>query len=470
MLIRKLALGLSLGALLGGAALLVACPASLDARCDEGACGPAVTSNESGAGEAGSAIPTDDCFTTPTSAQCLGDATALFVSPTGNDQSPGTRSQPFLTLAGALSKIDAQHPRIYICTGTYPEDVTLSAIKDITIFGGFRCDNWQAEESQPTFGASPTALRITDSSGVGIANVTFRATDATAPGGSSIGALVVRSALTFRGVGFRAGNGRAGDGGVTTNYVLDAAAPGSADGSRVVVVCPGGQETAGGAGGIGGRAGESGTPNGGDGGALAVACSSAGANGFDGTQPATPTAGASAASVGALVPDGWIPGSGTRGADGPPGGGGGGGAGIGGQGSGGGAGGCGGAGGGAGSGGGASIAVASYNSSVVLTDCTLTASSAGNGGRGAAGQAGVSPGGKKGASLDGCGGGVGGSGATGATGGSGAGGISVGIAYTQSPPMIDEPTRRRIIVGDAGAAGSTGGQSGLSDLFYPPIP
>ncbi len=134
-------------------------------------------------------------------------------------------------------------------------------------------------------------------------------------------------------------------------------------------------------------------------------------------------------------------------------------------------GGCGGGGGQGGPGGGASIALLSFQSSIALADCTLTAGAAGNGGAGSTGeggQAGGSPGNGSGAGAGvGCPGGAGGAGAGGNGGQGGPGGLSLGIGYVGTPPTIDgavvtqASTHSGITIGAAGAGGA-GGLRGAS--------
>ena len=158
---------------------------------------------------------------TPDDPKCLDEATALFVSITGDDAAAdGTRSKPFATLAAALSQVTPTKRRIYVCDGTYPEDVRLTASHaGVSLLGGFTCD-WSVSTDKPRFGVSPLALEVDGAAGVAIANIVFQAADATEPGASSIAAFVNASEVTFKGVSLLAGNGMNGADGVLVPFNL----------------------------------------------------------------------------------------------------------------------------------------------------------------------------------------------------------------------------------------------------------
>lgn len=200
----------------------------------------------------------------------------------------------------------------------------------------------------------------------------------------------------------------------------------------------------------------------------------AGCQGNPGANGTPGPAGTAAPVYGMLGPSGWTPSTGGNGQGGGAGQGGGGGSGFGLSngasgwtlypGCGGAAGGCGGAGGTGGRGGGASIALATIDSAVVLSSCTLRAARAGNGGPGGSGQGGQ-PGGNSssngGAGVP-CPGGAGGGGAGGSGGAGGTAGLSAGILYTGSAPMFDPATV--IVHGLAGSPGQpgAGGAAGVT--------
>ena len=176
----------SLAMLCGLGWLVVACPASLDDRCADGACVSAATRREGGVmdGEAAADGPvTDPCVENPTALPCLDETTALFVSnPNGSDLDPaaGSRKVPLKTINAALAKIDANRRRIYVCEGAYLEDIVLNASHSaLSIFGGVDCA-WNAKEgAKPIIGASANPLKIEGTAALAIGDIAVVAKGAT---------------------------------------------------------------------------------------------------------------------------------------------------------------------------------------------------------------------------------------------------------------------------------------------------
>lgn len=458
----------SLALLCGLGWLVMACPASLDDFCADGACAPRATVTEGGGMDADAAADgptTDPCIDAPTAPNCLNDEkTALFVRPTGSDSdlAGGTRSSPFKTINAALAKITSTKRRIYVCDGAYFEDLSLSATHSgVSIFGGIDCAWNPAVASKPVIGATANPLKIDGAARVAIQDVAVVAKDAAT--GSSIAAFVVASDVSFKRVRLVAGTAAKGDVGVRTDYALPNdlnGVDGVMGGGQKLVACPGGTQTIGGKGGLSGVDGETGSPGPDNKGTVAQCLSSTG--GSNGAPGASPAAAPGATTPGELTAQGWRPSAGENGMNAGPGQGGGGGAGLGtGTGGGGGAGGCGGVGGGGGKGAGASLALVSFQSTIQLSDSVLQAKNGGPGGAGASGQAGTSVGGAGGNRTGGttaCNGGAGGAGGTGAAGGGGAGGISIGVLSKGSKPVMDDATLKAIVFGDKGAPGSAAGE------------
>lgn len=462
MMITPARTALSSLALLGLALALAACPATLDDRCAEGACDPR-TSGEGGADvigtDGGPDAPTDPCIENPTDAKCLDESTSLFVSnPKGNDQdATGTRDKPFKTLGAALAKIETNKRRIYVCEGTYPEDVTLTAAHaSVSIFGGVDCAWASAPAAKPVFGASANPFRVEGTKALALADVTIQAADAAT--GSSIAFFVNGGEVTLRRANLVAGKGADGEPATLvafTNFPLQVdlngnpAPNGTMGGPEKTYKCPGDLSTKGGAGGDIGNPGTTGAPGPANGG-LVSNCSGV----VDGKAGANAPDAAGAARSGELRADGWSAEAGQAGSPGAPGQGGGGGYGNMGAGGSGGAGGCGGAGAPGGKGGGASIALASYLSNVTLSESALTAKDAGRGGAGAIAQDGQTIfgfGGNR--SGNACNGGSGGVGGKGGAGGGGAGGTSAGVAYKGTKPVIDSKTAESTSIGKKGIGG-----------------
>jgi hypothetical protein len=423
----------------------------------------------------GADAPVDPCVNTPTDPKCLDENTALFVSaPNGVDATAtGTQAKPFKTIGAALGKITAAKRRIYVCDGTYAEDLALNTSHSgVSLFGGIDCTFKAVSTNKPVVGASANPVKIDGTMGLAIADIAVQAKDATT--GSSIGIFASGSDVTLSRVRVTAGAGGKGDTGTRTDYTLNSTLTGndgSTGGAAKTVMCPAGDTTTGGKGGPNGFDGDPGTP-GTDNKGTVSGCSMSNTGGANGVVGTTPPAATGAVVLGNLKSTGWLPEPGSDGASGGAGQGGGGGAGLGGgTGGGGGAGGCGGKGGGGGNGGGASVAIASYQTTLRLINAVLVAKDAGAGGAGATGQGGQSPGGSGGAKTSAtpsCQGGNGAAGGSGAPGGGGAGGISVGLLFKGSAPIADDGTKQAIIVGNKGGPGAAVGQmSGVDGIAQP---
>ncbi|HEY1955230.1 MAG TPA: hypothetical protein VGH28_06445 [Polyangiaceae bacterium] len=414
---------------------------------------------------------------------CIDDGIGVFVDATnGNDTGLGTKASPFKTIAKALGAVGAK-PRIYVCAGTYAEDVSLTQTNAVGIFGGLKCADWTYDGSQPVVGKSSLALHADGvTKPIVISDVTFQAAAGANAGDSSIAALVNASTdVTLRRVKLRPGAGKDGAAGTTganwTTVAQDdpsiagksaSGATGGAD--HACSICMDSVNSTGGGGGNGGLAGATGGNNGkpnlsanapDDGAGGASGCKA----GDNGANASAATAAPGAAVVGKLTTAGWVPTPGSDGPNGGPGQGGGGGGGTNlainsGAGAGGGCGGCGGAGGKGGGGGGASIGLAVSASKVTLVACDIVTLAGGAGGAGSSGQDGQL-GGYAGTANGGCAGGVGGTGATGGAGGGGAGGSSVGVLYAGNKPAIDQATN--IVVPASPATKGAGGAAGVND-------
>jgi hypothetical protein len=415
---------------------------------------------------------------------CVDDGIGVFVDTTnGSDTNTGSKASPFKTIAKGIGAAGAK-PRVYVCDGIYPEDVSLTEANAISIYGGLACVAWTYDGNQPTVGTSTLALHVDGATKpVVLSDLAFQAANGVNPGDSSVAAFVNASTqVTLRRVKLRPGTGQAGGPGVTgsnsttvaqsdTSIIGGSATNGTGGPAHACTLCMDSVNSTGGGGGSGGAttqsAGDNGSPNlsgtsptDGKGGAAGCMAGDNGPNG-----PAA-NAALGATAVGKLTSTGWSPAGGESGGNGSPGQGGGGGGGTGsltspGGGAGGGCGGCGGAAGQAGMGGGSSIGLMSVMSTVILASCDILTVAAGNGGSGSAGQPGQLGGYAGKAVSPGCAGGVGGEGGTGGAGGGGAGGLSVGIVWTNTQPTMDQTTN--IVVPSAPATKGTGGLPGTND-------
>jgi CARDB/Protein of unknown function (DUF1565) len=398
-------------------------------------------------------------------------AAAVFVSPTGNDASPGTMARPLRTLAAAVTAADARNKDVYAAAGTYGEELQVAS--RVSVYGGYMA-SWRRSLSTPTriTGAatdSEAALALNITGQTTIQLVTLAPGAPTASGASSYGLRGTHSpGLRIEHTSVIAAPGAAGAAGVD-------GAPGASggNGGDADQVTGGGGIGAGGVSPIGRPGGHGGLPepndfgNRGEPGQATVADPwgrMGGPGGYGGLKGSGHTTGSAgyAGDSGVFRGDGRggasgnaTPGSarwqgrdgeaGQRGSDGH--GGGGGGAGgaddctlcTGAYGGGGGGGGGGGQGGGFGFGGqhgGGSFGIFLVDSAgAVVRDSTVTAANGGAGGRGGTGALGGAGGlgGLGGIPNDsddaspGGAGGLGGAGGRGGSGGGGAGGPSAGI-------------------------------------------
>ncbi|WP_438034858.1 PGRS family protein [Sorangium sp. So ce204] len=438
------------------------------------------------------------------------DTCGIFVASSGNDDNAGTRAEPVATLAEALRRAEEQGRGVYACAETFTEAIELPA--GAKLFGGLDCANgwtWIGETAKTVVAPGEEGIVLTVLRGEGavrIEDVSVRATDARAPGASSIAVLVDGATAELARCELIAGNGADGAEGEDAPSEASAqASPGNAGtnacsdvdgtpgpdttlsgGAQVVNECSGGLSIGGGGGDgnvLNGTGGDIGTPvSAGNGsGGLGESgdgwnCNVGGTNGGAGVgdNGARGDAGVAASGLGALSSSGYTGVSGRAGEPGKPGqgGGGGGGAkggaaicpgampGAGASGGSGGPGGCGGLPGQGGGAGGASIALASVEGKVTLKDCVLKAGDGGKGGAGGdlqpggsgglGGAGGIGVGGSKHA----CAGGHGGQGGNGGPGGGGLGGPSFAIAYRGE--AVKQEGQTMLQPGTPGAGGPGG--------------
>jgi hypothetical protein len=442
---------------------------------------------------------------TPKDAACIiNDAYGVFVAPPASvdgglggsdDTGDGTMAQPFATIGKALLNLNGKS-RVLICSGIYPERVSIDAAHAASLYGGLSCGAglnglaWHytgavaearppvADRAALTISGVTTPLAIED---MGFEAPDTQAQDPSGAGLSSIAAWVNSSTVSFARVVLTAGDGAKGaDGTTLVNYDLSApVAPTPVNTTDPLSqVCPPGAISPPADSTVGGH-GALVAPMGSPGGAYPATVGVPPRDGLggisnygdyafpgdDGADGNPRVAGVAAPSFGTLTSTAWLPAPGGDGSAGTPGQGGGGGGSLpvapgssvsyfGGAG---GTGGCGGGGGAGGKGGGASVALFSIGSTVTLTTCQLASNQAGDGGDGGVGgpgQAG-SPGHVV---LYAGNGGMGGNGAGGSGGAGGTGGISAGIVYQGSKPASDASTMISLSHGTgAGAAGLGGG-------------
>src|SRR6266542_3848654 len=203
--------------------LLVALPLVWEVSgCDSVTCEDLANCAPVGNNDSGSAGADNDggdgagCDSTqsPSESPCVvNDRLGVFVSPSGSDGASGTKAAPFKTITHALA--EASGKNVYVCAGSYVEQVTINAVLDgARVFGGFDCATWSYSASMrpkvaPASGVALTVKGV--SSGATIEDVEFDAPDATAAGTSSMGAIVDTAInVSLRRVKIVAGKGAPG--------------------------------------------------------------------------------------------------------------------------------------------------------------------------------------------------------------------------------------------------------------------
>lgn len=411
----------------------------------------------------------------------LQDAIGIFVSPLGDDNSPGTEAAPVATVGKALSiaRLEGK-PSIFVCGGTYAAKIELAPGPGIAVYGGLACGPstdagvdaasdasleggvaWSYTGALTRFAPGnegPVLFADQLSSLTVLADLEIASADATNPGASSIAGFVRNCpAIDLQRVVLVAGRGakgRDGDAGAFADMTPKTGS--NSAGGATTCTCTAGGSSVGGNGGAGGivpGAGGNGTPNlggtspkDGVGGAAGCTAGHEGAGGRDGD------GGAANSAIGSLTSNGFVVAAGANGFNGgvAQGGGGGGGATVGGGGGGGGCGGCGGQGGFAGTAGGSSFGLLVHQSNLRVTSCKVVAAAGGTGGSGGAGQSAQTG---AGAGTGACAGGAGGSGGHGGGGSGGRGGHSIAIGYSGQAPIV---TTTDLQTSDAGTGGGGG--------------
>lgn len=435
---------------------IAGCPATADDLCAKGTCEPGASTTPA-PGDAGSdgivVAPRDNCVETPLKKECLDPSSALFVSRAADPSvADGSIARPYASIRTALEKVTDAKKRVYVCTGTYEEQVSIEKVP-VTLIGGIACDFVNAGPKPKIAPPNGIALAIAAVGGASVLDVVVQASsDPNTKGSSAIGMFVTTAKdILLRRVEVTAGPGQPGVDG----------APGTQNWSGAATAANGASGQTGGAAPVCGKCADGTTfSSAGQGG------SSSGASVFPGDGSATPKVGTSnvgtnsatspvggkngangearpaakgASRPGVLMATSWnTEASAEPGPIGNPGqGGGGGGANASMGGGSGGCGGCGGGGGTPGGNGGSSIALLVFKSEIKIEDSRFTASDGGAGGRGGDGLDGQAP------SIGGGGitaGGAGGYGAGGGGGGGGAGGHSAAIAHVGAAPVPDDKT------------------------------
>ena len=170
-----------------------------------------------------------------------GDASrAVFVSLVGTVGGAGTMDEPAATIGEGIQLAQEKSFDVYVCKGTYPEELKITD-NGVKIYGGYDCVQGWERGNHATVIAPPVGVPLTiqGASGVRVERLRFQASDATAPGGSSIGGIISDSIdVALHGVAISAGQGAAGaDGTAGAVYTKPARAGAVATGTCASSYC-----------------------------------------------------------------------------------------------------------------------------------------------------------------------------------------------------------------------------------------
>jgi hypothetical protein len=137
---------------------------------------------------------------------------AVFVSPDGFDSEEGSAPKPVQSLRRALELAKDGARDVYVCTGTYRENVVIEA--PVSIYGGYDCERgWKRTKDVAIFQAGaglPLLVKNVDGK-VRLERLAFRAPTSVKPGQSSQAAAIVGSSnVQLADVELKTGHGSAG--------------------------------------------------------------------------------------------------------------------------------------------------------------------------------------------------------------------------------------------------------------------
>ena len=121
-----------------------------------------------------SCAPQADPKASPT---CIDDAVAAFVDGvSGSDSADGTKAHPYKTVGHALAS--TSYSRVFVCAGTYAEQLSITSARPVSLFGGLACASWTYDASSATtvsFAGSPP-LSLLGAKSISIEDITFTGT------------------------------------------------------------------------------------------------------------------------------------------------------------------------------------------------------------------------------------------------------------------------------------------------------
>ncbi|HEY6722420.1 MAG TPA: hypothetical protein VI197_00275 [Polyangiaceae bacterium] len=163
-----------------------------------------------------------------------GDASrAVFVANEGSDEADGTMEAPVQTLQHAVELASEQDKNVYICNGTYVENVVLEHA--VSLYGGYDCENgWHRitdrASIEPEAGVPLSVIGVEDA--LVVDRLALRAPATAAASESSQAARVANSqGVLFSRVELRAQAGSPGKQGTDGEVIEDSQAPKGDDGA-----------------------------------------------------------------------------------------------------------------------------------------------------------------------------------------------------------------------------------------------
>lgn len=144
---------------------------------------------------------------------------AVFVSTSGFDDAEGSIKKPVQSLAKAVELATAGGRAVYVCNGTYRENLVVET--PVSIFGGYDCSRgWRRTKDWAVLQAGvgvPLVVKDVDGK-VHLERLSFRAPSGLSDGQSSQAAAVLNSSdVTLTQVELKTGSGAAGADGISGN-------------------------------------------------------------------------------------------------------------------------------------------------------------------------------------------------------------------------------------------------------------
>jgi hypothetical protein len=159
-------------------------------------------------------------------------ANGVFVAPRGLDANPGTRKDPKLTLAAAVTAAVTSGKRdVYVAGGTYTGPLEIQGSSGLNVAGGYDQTTWKRALTNTTTvqGGNPS-LKIEGASNVLIQALSFVGADGDAVNVAAYGGWVKESsAVKFESLTLQAGAGAAGLDGTDGTPGLDGGVGGAGD-------------------------------------------------------------------------------------------------------------------------------------------------------------------------------------------------------------------------------------------------